>query len=69
MAAPDPLEGLFKRGLAVGEADQQRDEMTFRYRKEIFTFPTINCLHVTKYNGYFYQAKVSELRKLAKAKH
>ena len=65
----DHLEGLFKKGVAVGYPDIKRDEMTFRYRKELFTFPIINCHHVARYNGYFYTAKISEVRKLAKEKH
>ena len=65
----DPFEGLFKRGLAMGHADVRNDEMTFRFRKEMFTFPTLACAHVARYTGYFYEAKVTELRKLAKEKH
>ena len=65
----DPFEGVFKRGIALGHADVRNDEMTFRFRKELFTFPTLACWHVARYNGYFYEAKVTELRKLAKEKH
>ena len=65
----DPFEGVYKRGKAMGEADVRNDEMTFRFRNEVFTFPTMHCIHIARFNGYWYEAKISELRKLAKAKH
>ena len=66
----DDLEGMFRRGRAIGQADIENDEMTFRFRKELFTFPSI-CVFpgVAKHNGYFYEADIEDLRKLAKAKH
>ena len=68
MWIPDFKE-VFKRGIAVGYADVKRDEMTFRYKDELFTFPTFDCVHIAKYNGYFYEARIAKLRKLAKLKH
>jgi hypothetical protein len=68
MWIPDYPE-VFKRGIAVGFADIKRDEMTFRYKDELFTFPALDCIHIAKYNGYFYEARIAKLRKLAKLKH
>ena len=66
----DHLEGIYKRGLAFGEADIHNDEMTFRFRNELYTFPSMVVYPgIAKYNGYFYEAKVSDLRQLAKGKH
>jgi hypothetical protein len=62
-------EGVYKRGLAVGLPHIETDEITFRFKDELFTFPSIDCMHVAHHNGYFYEAKISELRKLAKLKH
>ena len=68
MWIPD-FQEVFKRGIAVGYADVKRDEMTFRYKDELFTFPTFDCAHVATFNGYFYEIKIAKLRKLAKLKH
>jgi hypothetical protein len=68
LAIPN-FEGVFKRGIAVGMADIQNDEITFRFRRELYTFPSIDVMHVARHNGYFYEARISELRKLAKLKH
>ena len=65
----DPFEGLFKRGLAMGHADVRNDEMTFRFRKELFTFPTMVVHQYCQWTGYFYQASVKDLRKLKSKLH
>ena len=65
----DAFNGIYRRGLAVGESDVRSDQMHFRYREELFSFPThavVDCMH---FNGYFYTARVRDLRKLNKAKH
>ena len=66
---PDSFEGVYKRGLAWGEADILRDEMTFRFREELFTFPIIDVYGIATFNGYFYEAKIRKLRELAALKH
>lgn len=66
MAAWEPL---YKRGIAIGQADIHNDMMHFRFRKQLFSFPTVDVCHIATYNGYWYEARVSALRKLAKEKH
>jgi len=65
----DPFEGLWARGVAIGQTDILNDEITFRFRKKLYTFPTMDAMNITWYNGYFYEARISEVRKLARAKH
>lgn len=65
MRIKDVYKGVFDRGIAVGFGDIMNDEIVFRYRDETFEFPTIKVIHLTKHNGYFYEAKVESLRKLA----
>ncbi len=62
-------ETLYRRGIAVGEADIRNDEMHFRFRKELFSFSTYEAMEFTTHNGYWYEAPVSKLRELAKRKH
>ena len=70
MKSTDMYEKVYERGIAVGAPDINNDEITFRFRRELFTFPCIDVIpFVAKYNGYFYEADVKELRKLAKGKH
>ena len=55
---------LYKKGIAIGSSDIRTDTMSFVFRKEQFTFPTLKCFHLSFFNGYFYEAKVKALRKL-----
>lgn len=65
----DGFEVMFKKGIAIGQTDIQRDEITFRFRRELFTFPTFDAIPISRFNGYCYEAKIKDLRKLDKAKH
>lgn len=65
----DHYEGVYQRGIAVGAPSIQNDEITFRFKKELFTFPSVDVIGVCRYNGIFYEARIDDLRKLAKAKH
>lgn len=57
----------YRRGVAQGQSNIKTDTMTFRYRNEVWEFPTTRVLPgVAVYNGYFYEAPVRALRKLAK---
>lgn len=63
-----PDEGIYKRGLAIGETNIRTDTMTFRFRDEVYEFPLGEALTVAKYNGYWYEARVKNVRKLALGK-
>ena len=66
---PEPpfRDYLIERGIAKGWSDIKRDEIHFEFGEEKFRFPTIALIpHIAKFNGYFYEAKVEELRKLSK---
>lgn len=57
----------YRRGIAQGQSNIRTDTMTFRYRNEVWEFPTTRVIPgVAVYNGYFYEASVRALRKLAK---
>lgn len=60
----DAFESVYDRGAAVGRSDVISDTMTFRYRDETFTFPSIQARSVAQYNGYFYEAPIDALRRL-----
>lgn len=57
---------LEKKGLALGRSDIKNDTVDFRFRDEVFTFSTREVAHIVQCNGSFYEAKVDELRKLAR---
>ena len=58
------FEHVYKRGIAVGESNVRNDKLIFRFRDETFEFPTEKAIHIARYNGYFYEAPIDELRKL-----
>lgn len=58
---------LYDKGIAVGHSDVTNDALVFRWRDELFTIPgryLFGKEAVASHNGYFYEAKVSKLRKL-----
>jgi hypothetical protein len=59
---------LYDEGIAVGSADIKNDTVLYRFRDELFEFPTSKVYHLRfsghGFNGYFYTAPVEELRKL-----
>ena len=57
-------EGVYKRGIAVGQSNILTDTMTFRFKDELFEFPIIEVIHIAHHNGYYYEAKVKRLRAL-----
>jgi hypothetical protein len=63
----EPHESLYDSGRAFGTSDIKSDTMTFRYREEMFVFPTLRVYGVARFNGYFYEADIEDLRKLAEA--
>jgi len=65
----DPDENVYKAGIAVGLPDIKNDEITFRFKKELFSIPTYDAVAISYFNGYFYEAKIAKLRALVKAKH
>ena len=61
-------ETLHSKGIAVGWSDIAKDALVFEFRGERFEFPTIQASPVAQWNGYFYTAKVAELRAMQKGK-
>jgi hypothetical protein len=60
-----PMEDLYERGIAIGCADIRTDTVTFKYFNEEFTFPTMRAAGIMKYTGYWYEADIEDVRKLA----
>ena len=60
----EPYAALYEKGKAVGESNIRRETMTFRFRDEVFEFATHEVHGISKWNGYFYEAKVADLRRL-----
>lgn len=59
-------EGIYKRGLAVGQTNIREDSMTLRWRDEVYEFVLSDALKVATYNGYWYSAPIKKVRALAK---
>jgi hypothetical protein len=55
---------VHETGIATGASDIRTDTMTFRYKGETFTFPSSVVWPFARYNGYFYEAAIDDLRKL-----
>ena len=64
MSGYDPHEALYERGIAYGKSDIKRDTMIFSFKGEKFEFPTRKAWPIAHYNGYFYEAKIDDLRRL-----
>lgn len=62
----DSFSAVYDKGHAVGNSNVRDDTMTFRYREEVFDLPTRLLHGVSNWNGLFYQAKVEDLRRIAK---
>ena len=65
------MNDVYDKGLAVGIQQIRKDSIFFRFRDETFEFPATELLGVkkiAKFNGCYYEAKVSTLRRLAKEK-
>lgn len=60
---PD-FEGVYERGLAIGMHDIKTDTIHFRFKKEFFEFNPREVIGLTNYNGYFYEARIVDLRAL-----
>jgi hypothetical protein len=59
-----PFKEVYDRGLAIGHSNIRYDTITYRFRDETFTFPSHVALPVSLYNGYWYEAKIDDIRKL-----
>ena len=60
----DPYEGVYARGIAVGHSDIKTDAINFRFKDEFFVVPGPRSSEIARYNGYWYEAKIDDLRKL-----
>lgn len=63
----NPCLALNERGVAVGYPDIRTDSIKFRYFDEYFEFPTVRTIGIAKWNGYFYEADIDDVRKLEAA--
>ena len=63
----EPFSELYKKGIAVGSPDIKTDTVTFRFKDELFEFPTVQIAGKSAYNGYFYEYPVKKLRKMRSA--
>lgn len=62
------MNEAYSKGFAVGVPEIRRDNIHFRFKDETWDFPTgIVLPKHAHYNGVYYQAKASRLRKLAKS--
>lgn len=55
---------VHERGIATGHSDVRTDTMTFRFKGETFTLPSLQAIRVAWWNGYFYEARIDDIRKL-----
>ncbi len=57
-------EALNNKGIAAGHSNIRRDTIDFFYGDETISIPTISAIGVSNWNGYFYAAKIEDIRKL-----
>lgn len=60
----DIFDSVYEKGFAVGTGQVKTDTMLFRYRDEVFEFPTLLVHPMADWNGYFYEVPVEKLRAL-----
>ena len=61
----DSFAGVYDRGIAVGHSSIRNDAIDFAYREERFTFPVVQVVLIAHWNGFFYEASIDDLRRLA----
>ena len=62
----DAFSALYERGTAYGASDIKNDTMVFIFKGEKFELPSLKAHAAARFNGYFYEIPIVELRKLAK---
>lgn len=62
-----PNQALYERGIAVGHADIKTDAVIFQYWDEEISIPTSRLYGIAKYNGYFYEADIDDVRRMEAA--
>jgi hypothetical protein len=60
----EPYSEVYKKGYAVGHSNVRTDTMTLRFHDELYEMPTGVATEVARWNGYFYEAKIEQLRAL-----
>lgn len=55
---------VYDKGIAVGHSEAHRDVMVFRFRDEVFELPAAAVHPFARFNGYFYEASIDDLRRL-----
>ena len=61
---PPVTQAVYDRGFAIGVSDIKNDRMNFRFRDEIFAIPTISVVKQAKWNGYWFEIGIDELRRI-----
>jgi len=60
-------ESCYRKKLAVGQPDIKADEIVFRFRDEIFAFPTKSVALDCTADGSFYIISIAKLRALKRS--
>ena len=61
------FEELYDQNIAVGHSNVRNDSIDFRWRKKTWSFPARFVIpEIAIYNGYFYEAKIADLKRLEK---
>ena len=61
---PPVTQAVYDRGFAIGVSDITNDRMNFRFRDEIFEMPAISVIKHAKFNGYWYEIAIDDLRRI-----
>ena len=61
----DSAATIYDAGRAVCQSDIKTQTMVCRFREEVWEFPIGRTYGVVRYNGYFYEADIDDIRKLA----
>lgn len=63
----DSCATIYDTGRAVCHSDIKTQMMVCRFREEVWEFPIGRTYGVVKWNGYFYEADIEDVRRLATA--
>ena len=61
---PSVMQRVYDEGIAVGCSNIKSETMSFRFRDEVFDIPTTEAVRWAKWNGYWYEIAIDDLRRI-----
>lgn len=63
-SSTDPYREIYRQGRAIGQAEIKTDTVTLRFKDEVFSLPIIEAWEIVRWNGYFWEADIDDVRRL-----